>query len=93
MVSRNLGETHIPCLWYSGSVTKSVWAGLAYVGPNTNGISPRFPISQANASIWELAVQGFGGVNGAGTGTPNIAGAFSDGPAAVLSIMGTIEIQ
>lgn len=93
MISRNLGETHIPCLWYSGSVTKSVWAGLAYIGPNTNGISPRFPISQGNASIWELAVQGYGGVNGAGTGTPNIAGAFSDGPAAVLSIMGTIEIQ
>jgi hypothetical protein len=92
-VSRNLGETHIPCLWYSGSVTKTVWAGLCYIGPNSNGLAPRFPISAANASIWELAAQGYGGVTGVGTGTPNIPGAFSDGPAAVLTIAGTIEIQ
>lgn len=91
--SRNLGETHVPCMWYSGSVTKTVWSGLAYIGPNSNGLSPRFPIGPGNPSIWELATQGYGGVTGVGTGTPNIAGAFSDGPAAVLSIMGAIEIQ
>lgn len=93
MVARNLNETHIPCVWYTGSTTHFVFAGMALIPSNSNVIRPRFPQSAAACNIWDFQSQGFGGVNGVGTGVPAIPGAFSDGPAAILTIAGTLEIQ
>jgi hypothetical protein len=93
MVSRNLNETHILCVWYTGSVTHYVFAGACFIPSNSNILNPRFPQSPAASNIWAFQVQGFGGTNGVGTGVPAISGAFSDGPAAILTITGTLEIQ
>ncbi len=93
MISRNLNETHIPCFFYTGSTTHFAWAGMCYIPPNSNKLIPRFPQSAAAANIWSFMTQGFGGTNGVGTGVPAIPGAFSDGPQAILTIAGSLEIQ
>lgn len=92
-VSRNLNETHIPCFFYTGSATHYAWAGMCWIPPNSNVLHPRFPQDTTHPYIWDFMTQGFNGTNGVGTGVPAIPGAFSDGPAAILSIAGTIEIQ
>jgi hypothetical protein len=93
MVSRNLNETHIPCFWYTGTVTHYAWSGLCFIPSNSNLLKPRFPQDTTHPYIWDFMVQGFGGTNGVGTGVPAIPGAFSDGPAAILTIAGSLEIQ
>lgn len=93
LVSRNLNETHIPCFFYTGSTTHFAWAGMCWIPPNSNVLHPRFPQDTTHPYIWDFQTQGFNGVNGVGTGVPAIAGAFSDGPASILSIAGTIEVQ
>jgi hypothetical protein len=93
MVSRNLNETHIPCFWYTGTVTHYAWSGLCFIPSNSNLLKPRFPQDTTHAYIWDFMTQGFGGTNGVGTGVPAIPGAFSDGAAAILTIAGSLEIQ
>ena len=90
MVSRSLNETHIPCFWYSGSTTLNAFAGLCFIAPNSNVLRPRLPVSLTSPRIDGLQVSNGSGV---GTGIPLIPGAFSDGPAAVLTIAGSLEIQ
>lgn len=93
MISRNLNETHIPCVWYTGTTTHYVFAGMCFIASNSNVLQPRFPQDLTHPYIWELMTQGFSGSNGVGTGVPAIPGAFSDGPAAILTIAGSLEIQ
>lgn len=92
-ISRNLGETHIPCFWYTGTTTHFIFNGLCWITANSNVLRPRFPQDTTHPYMWDFQVQGFNGVNGVGTGVPAIPSAFSDGPAAVLTIAGSIEIQ
>jgi hypothetical protein len=92
MVSRAIGETQIFCQWFSGSGTQTIWAGAAYIPANSNSIRPQFPISANTCNLLPFQVGGNGGT-GVGTGVPQIAGQFSDGPGAILNINGTIEIQ
>lgn len=93
MVSRNLNETHIPCVWYTGTTTHYVFAGMCFLPANSNVLHPRFPQDLTHPFIWDFQTQGFGGTNGAGTGVPAIPSAFSDGAAAILTIAGSLEIQ
>lgn len=92
-ISRNLNETHIPCVFYTGTTTHYVWAGMCFIPSNSNILKPRFPQDASHANIWDFMTQGFNGVNGVGTGVPAIPGAYSDGPAAILTIAGSLEIQ
>lgn len=92
MVSRAVGETQILCHWWSGSGTQSNWVGAAFIPANSNSIRPQFPFSPTDARIGAFQVSGWTGT-GVGTGIPQIAGQFSDGPNAILDINGVIEIQ
>jgi hypothetical protein len=92
-VSRNLNETHIPCFLYTGSTTHFAWSGLCWIPPNSNVLHPRFSQDASHSYIWDFMTQGFNGVNGVNTGVPAIPGAFTDGPAAILTIAGSLEIQ
>jgi hypothetical protein len=93
MVSRNLGETHLICVCYTGTTTNKGFQGACFLPANSNKLQPRFSAANGNTELFYYQVQGVGGATGVGTGAPLVPGAFSDGPAAILSIMGTIEIQ
>lgn len=93
MVSRNLGETHLLCVCYTGTVTNKGFQGACFLPANSNKLQPRFSAANGNTELFYYQVQGVGGATGVGTGAPLVPGAFSDGPAAILSITGTIEIQ
>lgn len=93
MISRNLNETHIPCVWYTGSTTHYIFAGMCLIPANSNVLRPRFPQDLTHSYIWDFMTQGYNGTNGIGTGVPAIPSAFSDGPAAILTIAGSLEVQ
>jgi hypothetical protein len=94
MTSRAVGETQILCQLYTGTTTALVFCGTAHIPANSNSIRPQFPQSLTQTNIGAWAVSGTQGTAGAaGTGWPLIAGQFSDGPAAILNVNGTIEIQ
>lgn len=93
MISRNLNETHIPCVWYTGTTTHYVFGGMCYIPANSNILRPRFPQDLTHSYLWDFQSQGFNGTNGPGTGVPAIPSAFSDGAAAILTIAGSLEIQ